>query len=560
MKNLVVKILSLLCFVCICFAFASCDDKTVYDNLKDDGNFITVTYNPNGGRILMRKEMSYIDMFNPSKIQKSADGTVHIKLLSLESSLRSTQDITPAKNGYFCAGWYRTRTPEKKIIENVEYFIDEAGNALVLNDNDEYVIKLYKRENGYVAAESGKETVSTPVYNYADRWDFEKDELVYYESENKLGVYNGEKNEIKYLEEKNYDVTLYAAWIKNYTFEYYNEETVGSETKWVKGGASSGFDYMFVNSGKDGSEDLDTIYLPYWNYNENNQKTGGMFYSGDRDKKQTIPKKSGTTFYKAYTDEACTEEIATEKIKHSGTVNFENATAVDPVQKIYVKTTPGEDYYIDTVEQFTENASLTGNYYIRNDLVFTKDASWPATFTQNEFKGKIISEVSSGVTFSGIDVTVSAKANGGLFGIISSNAEISGISFKDVNVYMSSIAPKGNYGLLAGMIAENAKLTNVSINGSLRLNGETDTKTDGDRAALINLYANTEAENALAGVTKGEVKLYFCGAKNRGDTYRYNIEIGSGQVDENYKVTYKYHALTEDRAESESLEYPKASA
>ena len=110
------------------------------------------------------------------------------------------------------------------------------------------------------------------------------------------------------------------------------------------------------------------------------------------------------------------------------------------------------------------------------------------------------------------------------------------------------------------MVAENAKLTNVSINGSLRLNGETDTKTDGDRAALINLYANTEAENALAGVTKGEVKLYFCGAKNRSGTYRYNIVLGSGQVDENYKITYKYRALTENREESESLEYPKASA
>ena len=79
-------------------------------------------------------------------------------------------------------------------------------------------------------------------------------------------------------------------------------------------------------------------------------------------------------------------------------------------------------------------------------------------------------------------------------------------------------------------------------------------------AAKINLYANIEATNALTGVIKGEVKLYFCGSESFGGTYGYNIELGSGQVDENYNVTYKWHMAVESKEEKESLEYPKASA
>ena len=559
MKSLVVKVLSLLCFVCICFAFASCEDKTEYDKLRDEGNFITVTYNPNGGRISTKKGISYIDMFNPETLKTSADGSIHIKLLAMDSPLRSKQNIMPSVSGYFCAGWYRTRTPVTKIVEDVEYVVDEAGNLLTLNADEEYVIAKTIKEDGTYADATGKERTSTPLYTYSDRWDFDKDELVYEGGSKKLGIYNGATGETQYTDGANkFEITLYAAWLKNFTFEYYYEETSGSETKWVKGGTSNGFDYVSVKGGKEGYENADEVYLPYWNTNEAGEKTGGLVYSSKNDAKQTISKKIGTTFYKAYKDEACTEEITSEKIIHSGSVDFATATAVNGIEKIYVKTTSGEDYYVDTLEQLTENASLNANYYVRNDLTFTKANGWPTIFTSGEFNGKIISLKGDGVTFNGIDVTVSSTENGGLFGKLGANAEINGVDFNNVNVYLSKTAGKGKYGMFAGVVAEGAKLTSVTVSGSFSLNGETETVTTGANAATFNLYANAERLSDLDGLTKGEVKLYVCGAKNVGNTYRYNIKTGTVSVNENYGFTYDWSIGTESKELEKSLEYPKA--
>ncbi len=522
MKNLIVKILILVCLASVVFAFTACDDKTDFDQKKEEGNIITVTYNPNGGKFFSSENTSLIDMFNPSKITPKEDGKIHIKLTDPLSSSRPGPKITLVYNYMFNIGWYKTRKTTEVVIENEEYVLDVDGNALDKNASGKYFIKYYVNSEGGFTEATGDEVSGYPAYTYEDLWNFDTDELIYEPG-------SGE-----------YDLELYAAWLPFYKFEFYfEEEGANGNTVWTKKDEIS-FDYVTATSGEAAYTEKSSVYLPYWSLNENDQPTGALNYQKPKDNAtgqvyNAFPKISGTTFAAAYADKDCTQPY-TNKITHLGSVDYTNGTAVNPVQKVYVKTTVGETIYIDTVDQFvsTSNLVLSGIYHIRNDLAFTADKKWPTMFTTGTFAGKMIAEKAGGVKFTGIDVSVNSK-NGGVFGSLASTAELNGITFENVTVSLKTKGmniSEGHYGLLAGQVASGAKFQNVSINGSLKIEGETIIKTGSKGNSKINVLANGVDYTTHEGITKGEIKLVLYGYYSEGNNeYRYKIDNTSFKVD-----------------------------
>ena len=542
MKNFIVKILSLVCLLSLCFVFASCSDKTEYDKLREEGNVISVYYNSNcvktGDGFFQDPEVTIIDMFNPADFTSDANGKIHIKLLDPLSSKRPGTEMTISKEGMSLIGWYKTRQTKTVTVGGVDYLEDANGDLVEKSESDNrYYVKHKKTADGYTAVAEGKETESEPAYTYSDRWDFDNDTLEYDLSSGKV----------------NYD--FYAAWVPYYTFEFY----FNKNGEWVKQSEIQ-FDYVSANSGIDRFDDLDEVRLPAWNVDSDGKKTGELEYKFKlKAEERQFPKLDGTTFAAAYLDEACTQKCD-EVIKHTGSLEYKTGTAIDPVQKIYVTTTPGEDYYIDTAEQLVKYAKLGGIYHIKKDLTFTDALKWPAIFTTGNFSGKMYSEGGNVVTVTGVSVLNEGNASGGIFGNLSKSAEIKNIDFKDVLVKFDVKGTalrgnNGNFALFAGLIRSGAKIENVSVNGTLSIGATCLIKTGDDGNSSVNVFANCEKDDytLVSGLKKGEVVFKVVGEEYNGN-YLYLINTDTIKIGDNYELTFdKYN-----KASSTSLpEYTK---
>ena len=185
-----------------------------------------------------------------------------------------------------------------------------------------------------------------------------------------------------------------------------------------------------------------------------------------------FPERDGYTFNGAYYDEEGTEPIVSV-LEHYGHVDRKTGTAEDTVMKVYVDWKKGEWYHIYTVEQFIENASLKGNYEIHADLDFTGE-TWPSTLMYGKFSGSING---NGHKFTNIEFKQNnnSKANAGLFGNFTKNASITDLAFENVTFTMEKgTRVNGSaYGLFAGIIADEATISNVSIvNGVIQIDSE----------------------------------------------------------------------------------------
>jgi len=148
--------------------------QTYYEEMDEKGYTVSVSYDPNGGTFSSTNSV-ITDVFDPSKCEKDENGNAVISLVDPSSPVRDkTNPLTVAKPGYFLAGWYAER---------------ELKNP---DDPD----------GGYI---------------YGKKWDFENDTL----------VLDGDKT---YTSAENV-LTLYAAWIPNFEFNFYRENENG---EWVK--------------------------------------------------------------------------------------------------------------------------------------------------------------------------------------------------------------------------------------------------------------------------------------------------------------------------------------
>ena len=301
----------------------------------------------------------------------------------------------------------------------------EVEIALLSPDNEVRGIDAYAVQNpGYfLAGWYTDRTETADGYTYSGKWDFATSRL----SVDPSKEYTSEEPEL----------VLYAVWVPKFAIEFYDR--------------ASGELMQTYEFNPTAAED---ILVPAWD-----EETGAI----DMYK---FPEKKGYTFQAAYYDAEGTQPVDTAAVIHTGTVNEATGAAENPTMKLYLDWTEGEWYRIYNVDQFLDNASVSGNYEIYADLDF-EGKIWPTSLMYGNFSGSI---VGNGHTFRNINAeqTNNSKNNAGLFGYLAEGASISDLTLENVTVTIKSGTRVAgtSYGLLAGTISENAMFENVVIKDS----------------------------------------------------------------------------------------------
>lgn len=385
----------------------SCSDGSPYGMYDDEGYNISVRYDANGG-FLTDSVSTIVDTYGLASLPER-NGKKIAQLIAPENTAvrGEVNKFKPRKNGYTCVGWYAERTE----------VIDEQGNK---------------------------------SYTYGKRWDFERDRL--------------ELDPTKEYSATEPVITLYAAWVPNFSFEFYSldnpEKILGTVENVSVGGE---------------------IQAPIWDEKNDTIFLGDLeevFEENMQDK----------TFIALYTDSEGTQRISGDKIVHQGTINYENATAKTPTMKIYIEAWEGEWMHIYKPNKLIKKFNLNGNYVIMNDIDLRyyseileeyEYLKWPTTNVTGEFTGKIVGakkENGEPVKISNITFKQGTNAsNTGMFGRIGEGAVIQNIYFENACITMETGSPKTanmNLGLLAGYIHQDAIINDVSISGTIKISSK----------------------------------------------------------------------------------------
>lgn len=396
--------------------------NTPYDNLQEDNYTVAVRYDANGGQFASTSDVYIVDVFS---LEQAVEG---VKLIEPGSNDRGESKGTSlaSKSGYFLAGWYKNREPRK----------NENGEPL--------------DENGELCSVSGKEQ----GYVYSDKWDFSQ----------KLQVEEGDYNEKQEDGRKQPYLTLYAAWVPEFSFSFLAE----SDGKWQEVGSykfTPDADVMF-----DPDKSSKDISVPYWEDEQEgitdefkkNKFSGGMTYGN-------FPKIAGKTFSAVYADAEKSQKVTDSTISHLSYVDDKTGTAVNGTVQYYTEWLDGDWFHVYSIKQFTNNARITGCYELYTDLDFS-GSSWSNGLATGDFTGQIIG---NGHNISNIEATQSGydKLNGGLFGRIMNGAVFKDVTFENVtyNLNAATRFKGGNFGLFSGYIFPEAKFENVNVTGTLHI-------------------------------------------------------------------------------------------
>lgn len=488
MRKKIIWLLSFASALLCCLGLAACDSKTRLEELKEQGYTISVTYDANGGNY--SDDFSLMDIFNPDKFQQT-EGEIHIPLKEPTDPTRPTKNnkpITLERDGYFFAGWYEKRTVKMQNGTPV----DDNGRALKLLDDGTYVYAEL--------AQGEKETPVIPAYEYDDRWDFSQ-------------TWDIKPSEINGALSK----TLYAGWVKYYEFNYYYYQEDDAATRENESGwtllYTQTFDYKTTNAEGSQTADKDTIWLPKW---EDGVMDHAHSYANES--VYNFPKLTGKTFSKAYLDKERTQEITGGVFEHRGSLDYEHALAINPVENIYVDFTEGEQYKIQTAKQLQNNFNINGWYEITADLDFA-EYKWPVNFSKGTFMGKMYSTEGESFAIKNVSVTYTsagAATCGGLFGELGETAEIKNLTFENVTFDMAvaQLASESNFGLFAGYIQDGATISGVSVGGTFKI-GQVSTRfTD----YSFHLLANGKTD----GITQNTISLQLYG-EELGSQYTYTV-------------------------------------
>lgn len=371
------RILTVLLLVAALALLAGCSrEPTPYETNNSENYTLSVQYDANGG--LFTTNTSIItDSYAPGALKADGNGQAEIALIAPDDSRRGNDAFAPVKSGYFLAGWYATRTE----------------------------------------AEDGS-------YTYSDPWNFETKRLTVDTGK----TYSADKPVL----------TLYAAWVPEFTVDFYDMES------------GQLLDTYAFNPTLQGT----TLQIPAWD-----AKTGAM-------EMYKFPARDGYTFAGVYDALDAAEPIRETAITHKGEVDLSTGTAKDGKMTLYVKWTEGEWFRISTVEQFRKNARLDGNYILEADLDFT-DAIWPTALMYGNFTGTI---QGNGHTIRNVNLTQTdnAKLNAGLFGQLTERATLSDVTFEQITFTVKKGARMAGttYGILAGSISDEAALSGVKLQKS----------------------------------------------------------------------------------------------
>ena len=279
--------------------------------------------------------------------------------------------------------------------------------------------------NGYFLAGWYRECAAQPdgTCIYSGRWDFETDLL----EVDPAGEYSSAEPVL----------TLYAAWIPMFSVNFrdlQSGEILDTYTFDPNTGAS--------------------LQVPALD-----EETGAM-------EMYKFPERSGYTFHNAYYDAEGAQIVDTAEVVHTGTVNYENGTAENGTMDLYIDWTEGEWYHIYNVQQFLDNASVTGNFVLHADLDFEGEI-WPTSLMYGNFSGSI---QGNGHTIRNVELTQTnnSKVNAGLFGHLTETANLTDVTFENVTftIKAGTRVVGATFGLLSGTISGDAVLENVTIKAS----------------------------------------------------------------------------------------------
>ena len=386
MKKIIKNIIAAALAVAAVGALSSCSQwDTPFEELDESGSNVSVRFDVGEGMFAgATTEVFVIDVFNPTEFEKNSSGKHEIPLVEPDSKLRGDSAFEVSRTGYFLAGWYSERTLRT----------DANGDPL-----DEF---------GQLTSVSGR----PQGYTYSGKWDFSEDRLEI----DPEGEYSSE----------NYSMTLYAAWIPYYTFEFYSKDSVSP--------------YATVTSKE--------LKIPEWSDGALSMKN--------------FPKRENKTLDGVYLDEEYTSAAGASI---TGAVDYERGISLTPTVKVYTTWREGNWYKIETAQQFLGRASMNGSYEILADLDFDGKL-WPRAFTQGAYSGKIIG---NGHKMSNITVRQTDTQNiyAGLFGSVAESAAFENVNFENVTfcLYAGSRMTGAAFGLFSGSVASAAVFTNVTLTG-----------------------------------------------------------------------------------------------
>ena len=383
-KNIIIySVLSVIVIASVAFIATKCSkDTSPYSGYAENGYTVSVKYDANGG-IFTTNTSTLIDTYKLDSLTTHESGSKVITLVDPADAARGNQAYTAARVGYHLAGWYAERTEQK----------DAAGNVI--------------------------------GYTYSQKWDF---------ANSKFAV----------SADHDYDpespvLTLYAAWVPSFTYEFYAVADDGSVT-------------LIGEKNVNPMENTE-ITVPAYN------SASGVVEIGD------FPFLQSNTYSDIYTDAECTNKISDATITHSGKFNAYNATVENTTMKIYCKLLDGIHVRVNSADKLINNANLDGIYILEGNLDFS-GKYWPEIFTEGNFKGKIIG---NGYTIK--NVTLNQNDNSstlfGLFGQISEEASIENVKFDNItlNVKAGSRVNEPKIGIIAGVIAEGT-MSSVELKNS----------------------------------------------------------------------------------------------
>lgn len=368
-----------------------------YKDIKGKGFDVFVSFDPNGGLIASADGSALVDTYRSQDLQSG------VKLLAPGDPARGrgASNSIVSREGYTLYGWYRTAAQAR---------VDELGNKL--------------DENGGLCIKTG----NPQGYSYSGKWDFSADRLTMDDvtPEVHAGI-------------SGYGITLHAAWIPNYSYEFFAENEAG---EWESYGTAVK------------PENAASIAVPAWNL-----ETGQLVYG-------SVPRITGKTLEHIYASPDKTEEYL-ETIPHGGTVDDATATATNTVVPCYTTWREGNWFKISTAAQLNANLQADGCYEILQDLDFTANPTLFWNGGKLEFRGTILG---GGHEIKGISTIQAGDfIAGGVFGRITADAKIENVKFEDVTLTITNATRLvgGLYGLLAGDVSSSAAITGVTLTGTI---------------------------------------------------------------------------------------------
>ena len=320
---------------------------------------------------------------------------------------------------------------------NTSVIVDSFNIAEMSSDNGQVSIPLLSPDNALRGNDAFKvinnghfltgwyteRQETADGYVYSGKWDFETDRLTV----DAGGSYTASEPVL----------TLYAAWAPVFEIEFY--DLVSGE---------------YLESFTFNPDEVSEIKVPHWD-----PESGAV-------EMYKFPQRKGYTFNGVFFDSEGLKPVETETLTHTGSVDPSTGVAKDTVMQLYVDWIEGEWYHIYNVEQFLDNASVSGNYVIHADLDFEGEI-WPSSLMHGNFAGKI---EGNGHTFSNItfEQTNNSKVNAGLFGYLTETAVISDLALENITFTIKAGTRVAGtcYGLFAGNISSEAVVTGVTIANS----------------------------------------------------------------------------------------------